>query len=205
MATTVETSDGQLLNLLRRGSGASVSELASATGVTLTAVRQRLTRLMGQGLVSRETSRVGRGRPSHRYSLTALARRRAGTNYSDLAAVLWQEVRAIQDPTVRRGLLQRLAHGMAKFYEDQVQGESTAERMESLAELLANRQLPFEVRKDGGLPVLVAHDCPYPGLAEQDRGVCAMEKLVFSELLSTNVRLSQCRLDGQTCCQFETN
>jgi hypothetical protein len=32
-----------------------------------------------------------------------------------------------------------------------------------------------------------------------------MEKMLFSQLLDEPVRLSQCRLEGHTCCQFETN
>jgi predicted ArsR family transcriptional regulator len=54
--------------------------------------------------------------------------------------------------------------------------------------------------------VLTALACPYPELAEQDRGICAVEKLVFSELLGEKVRLTECRLDGASnCCRFETN
>ena len=67
MSTATETSDSQLLELLRRRGAMSVTELAAATDVTATAVRQRLTRLTGQGLIQREASRAGRGRPSHRY------------------------------------------------------------------------------------------------------------------------------------------
>ena len=48
-------------------------------------------------------------------------------------------------------------------------------------------------------------ECPYPELAEKDRGICAVEKMLFAKLLEEPVRLSQCRLDGHSCCQFETN
>ncbi len=68
--------------------------------------------------------------------------------------------------------------------------------MESLAALFRERQIPFEVDRSHELPLLRATACPYPDLAEQDRAVCSMERLMFSELLGTNVRLSNCRLDG---------
>ena len=35
------------------------------------------------------------------------------------------------------------------------------------------------------------------------RGICAVEKMLFSNLLGGDIRLSQCRLDGHTCCTFE--
>jgi predicted ArsR family transcriptional regulator len=54
--------------------------------------------------------------------------------------------------------------------------------------------------------VLTALACPYPDLAEQDRGICAVEKMMFTEMLGTPVRLTECRLDGaSTCCRFQTS
>lgn len=204
LPTLSETSDSTTLDLLRRNGPMSVSQLADKTEVTATAVRQRLLRLMAQDLVQRTTHRSGRGRPSHRYSLTERARRQAGNNFGDLAMTLWQEIRAIDDPAVRRGLLRRVATSMAEKYAGQVKGDSLEERMRSLAELFAERDVPVSTKvKDGQLPVLSVDDCPYPELAEQDRGICAVEKMVFSELLDDNVRLTQCRLDGETCCTFE--
>jgi DeoR family suf operon transcriptional repressor len=205
MSTVSETSDSQLLELLRRRGPMSVSELADATDVTATAVRQRLSRLMGQGLIQREATRAGRGRPSHRYSLSDKARRQAGTNYADLAIMLWEQIRTVTDPEVRRGLLQRIAGGMAQLYAGQVQGVTTSDRMESLQRLFAERRVPIEVETNGQSPVLTVLDCPYPELAEKDRGICAVEKMLFAELLASPLRLSQCRLEGHTCCQFETN
>ncbi len=205
MSTVSETSDTQLLELLRRRGPMSVSELANATEVTATAVRQRLIRLMGQGLILREATRAGRGRPSHRYSLSEKARRQAGTNYADLAIMLWEQIRTVTDAEVRRGLLQRIANGMAQLYAGQVQGATTADRMESLQKLFAERRVPIEVETKSQSPVLTVLDCPYPELAEKDRGICAVEKMLFAELLASPLRLSQCRLEGHTCCQFETN
>jgi predicted ArsR family transcriptional regulator len=205
MSTPTETSDGQLLDLLRQRGAMSVSEVSAASEVTATAVRQRLNRLMAQGLIAREVAREGRGRPSHRYSLTEKARRQVGTNFADLAIVLWNEIRAIKDPTVQRGLLERLSRAMAEMYADRIAGGSPEARMESLKELFAERRIPVNVSHSDGRPQLAILDCPYTDLAQHDRGVCAMEKMLFSELLQTDVKLSQCRLDGHECCQFQTN
>lgn len=202
MSTLSETSDGQVLEQLRRGA-MSVSQLARSTEVTATAVRQRLTRLMAQGLVERVAAKTGRGRPTHRYSLTAEARRQAGNNFADLAGVLWSEVRAVKDPGVRRGLIERIAKALAALYAGQVQGPTVSARAAQLAELLNERRLPFE-SNGAALPILTALDCPYPELAERDRGICAVERLMVAELLQTDVKLSQCRLDGHSCCQFQT-
>lgn len=205
MSTVPETSDEQILDLLRRAGPQSIAQLVDATSVTANAVRQRLTRLTAQGLIEREVMHGARGRPSHRYKLTEKARRQAGSNFADLALVLWQEVRAVKDPEVRRGLLSRIAGSLAAMYAGQVQGDGVTERMRSLAELFDRRGVPMQASAVGELPVLTVLDCPYPDLVERDRGICAVEKMLFDELLEHDVRLSQCRLDGHACCTFATN
>ena len=204
--TTTETSDLQFLDLLRKQRALSVSQLIAQTGVTATAVRQRLNRLLRDGLIEREVKTGSRGRPSHKYQLTDKGRRSGGANFADLAVALWQEIREIKDKEIRRGLLQRLSKRMAEAYAEQIQGNSLDERMESLAQLFTARQIPFDVQRTSesrSLPVLSAHACPYPDLAEQDQSICAMERMMFSELLGENVKLSNCRLNGDSCCTFE--
>lgn len=202
MSTDI-SSDVGLLDLLRKHGPLSIAQLAVEMNVTATAVRQRLTRLLAAGDIERAAERAGRGRPLHRYALTEKGRRRAGANFTDLATALWHEIREIQDPEIRRGLLARISKRMATLYADQVRGSSLEEKMESLAAVFRERQIPFEVVREHELPILHANACPYPDLAEQDRSICSMERLMFSELLGENVRLSNCRLDGHNCCTFE--
>lgn len=201
-----EQSDGELMDLLRESGALGVAELAGAMHVTATAIRQRLARLMAEGMIERELAKIPRGRPSHRYRLTEKGVRQAGSNFADLAIAMWQEIRQIKDPEVRSGLLRRIAQTMASAYNGKVSGESTRERMEAVRQLLAERKVPFAVETSGTLPVLTALACPYPDLAEQDRGICAVEKMLFTELLGAPVRLTECRLDGEsTCCRFQTS
>jgi predicted ArsR family transcriptional regulator len=216
-------SDATIIDYLRHHQTVSVADLVDFTGVTATAVRQRLGRLMDQGLVARKTQHLQaaeqraagqskRGRPTHRYSLTHAGSRSSGSNYEDLANVLWMEIRDIQDPEVRRGLLRRIVARLIEHYRDQVQGDTLRERMNSLAALMDARAIPFEVDVNtdetglpGQLPTLTALACPYPDLAEQDRMICALEKMLFSEMLGKRLRLTACRLDGDTCCRFEAH
>lgn len=200
-----ELSDQTIVDYLRRRAAASIGDLISHTGVTATAVRQRLTRLMRQGLVERVAEAAGRGRPSHRYSLTPAGRRSGGTNYDALAQVLWDEIRGLPDPTVRQGLLKRISDRLSQLYRGQIVGASLEERMSSLAEVMSRQDVPFEVDGSASLPVLTALACPYPDLAERDRSVCAMEKMLLSEVLGANLKLSSCRLDGASCCTFEAS
>ncbi len=203
MSTVPQTSDGDLLELLRTAGPLGVSELSREIDVTPTAVRQRLGRLLSQGLVQREAIRAGRGRPRHRYELTEKGLRLTGSNFTDLALALWREISMIEDFEIRRTLLRRVVRALAGAYAQHVHGKTTAERMHEISELLAQRRVPFSVQQSGELPVLTAHACPYPDLASKDRTICALERVLFSELLQQDLQLAQCRLDGAACCQFQ--
>jgi predicted ArsR family transcriptional regulator len=202
MSTATENGDRPMLDIIRRQGAVTISELVVEMGVTATAVRQRLRRLMVSGLIQRHSERISRGRPNHRYSLTEKGERTAGTNFADMAIVLWEEVKAVEDPVVRRGLLKRIADRFVARYRDHVPGNTLGERMSALAQVMEEREIPFQVDQTGQLPVLSALACPYPELARLDRGVCTMEKLMLSEILGSNMRLSECRLDGAACCTF---
>src|SRR3954467_4180660 len=128
-----ESSDKTLLEVLRRNGAVTISALVTEMGVTATAVRQRLQRLMAEGLIQRQAENIGRGRPNHRYSLTEQGERAAGTNFADMADVLWEEIKSVADPEIRRGLLKRIAGRLAARYQGDVNGETLGQRMTALA------------------------------------------------------------------------
>jgi DeoR family suf operon transcriptional repressor len=196
-------SDGPLLEMLRIEKSMGIGELEAGLGVTATAVRQRLDRLMRAGIVERSTVSRGRGRPSHAYSLTEKGRRLGGDNFHDLALVLWREIRSVRDPALRQGLLSRIGTSMAGLYRDRISGSSPQERLESAAAMLRERQISCAVAAgEDDTHVLTSFTCPYPDLAEKDRGICAAERLMLQELVGAPVQLSECRLDGGSCCKF---
>ena len=75
--------------------------------------------------------------------------------------------------------------------------------MERLSKEYRRRAIPFTVDQRGEMPVLNAHACPYPDLAEHDHSICAMETLLFSEIVGEPLKLSKCRVAGDHCCSFE--
>jgi len=193
--------DTPIVDLLRGDACVGVGDLASRLGVTATAVRQRLDRLMRAGLVERSTVAKPRGRPAHAYRLTEAGRRLGGDNFRDLAMVLWREVRGIRDVSVRRGLIQRIAGGLADACGGRLAGATPRDRLAGVAALMGERNIACSVEQ-GELPVLTTYSCPYPELAEEDRSVCSAERLMIQELIGSSVRLSECRLDGAPCCRF---
>lgn len=113
----VRSVDSQLLRALGDGKTRGVGELIATLGVTATAVRQRLERLLESGLIEREKVVSGRGRPAFEYRLTERGRWCAGADPAELAEAMWQEILELADEDVRlrilTGIARRLGRGLA--------------------------------------------------------------------------------------------
>jgi len=201
MKTALEQSDGEFLNELHRLGPRTVQDICSAIGITATAIRQRLGRLQASGFVMRELVRASRGRPHYVYRVTEKGLRQLGDNYGDLALILWREIRNIPDPEVRRSITSRvrdaLVARLGRFGEGQL-----GERLKRLGDSLRSRGYDVEVSRTGSLPILRENNCPYQELAEEDREICGLEREVFQQALGTEVKLTNCCLDGHHCCEF---
>jgi predicted ArsR family transcriptional regulator len=200
------STDRDLLDLIRRRGPLSVTEMAAQLGVTATAVRNRLARLLATGLVERKAVHVGRGRPRHSYQASVEAHRRLGQNYADLAVALWEEMMgSVADRKLRRLLFSRITHRLAEIYRTKVTGEEWEGRLVQLSNILHDRGVEAEVaRDDAGLAIILRqHSCPYYELAESDRAICALERKMLEKVLGRGLRLSQCRLDGDRSCDFQ--
>jgi predicted ArsR family transcriptional regulator len=201
-----DSSDRPLLDLIRRKGPLTVSAMAGTLGVTATAVRVRLSRLVGSGFVERRTEHGKRGRPRHTYQASLEAHRRLGQNYADLAVVLWEEMmRTVEDPKLRRVLFVRVTERLAELYRGQVHGDGWEGRLVQLGTVLHERGIEAEVARHDGdrTPFLRQLSCPYFELAEADPAICALERKMFEKVLGRSLRLSQCRLDGHRSCDFE--
>lgn len=203
--------DRDLLLTLRGGDMMGIGELTTLLGVTATAVRQRIERLLEQGLIEREKIVAGRGRPTYRYKLTITGHQRSGANPAQLADAMWREILAIPDTQIRERLItsiaERLGREFAAQFALEAKGSSLEDRMNRLAEILSDQQIESAVissESSTPLPILDICSCPYPSLADSsdERAMCRLEEQMISEALGEEVQLSSCRLDGDSCCQF---
>lgn len=202
MKVAVEEGDEQFLQQLHQAGGGTVQEMCDAAGVTATAIRHRLTRLQGMGFVERQTVRSGRGRPHHAYRVTDAGRRQLGDNYAELALLLWDELRGIEESSVRERVTNRIRDALVRRYGASVRGESLVERLDELQSTLADHGFRVEVDSTGLFPVLRETNCPYHELAQRDSGICELEQQVFEQVLGTPLKLASCCRDGHACCEF---
>jgi len=216
---TVRSSDAELIQILRDGDSQTIDELKVALGVTATAVRQRIERLLESGLVKREKVIAGRGRPVFKYALTIDGHRHAGADTSEFAEAMWREIMTLRDSPIRRRLISAVAKRLGTMYASRLfacvssagqwpDQPSLEQRMRSLSSLLTRQQIPAGVHvarfENLSLPVLDIGACPYPTLRDNpsDRSLCKMEEEMLSVALGTPVHLTSCQLDGGHCCQF---
>jgi len=204
MRFTLDEQDQQCLDALRQRGRGTIRELCDVFGVTATAVRQRLTRLLEAGLVSRTAERrPGRGRPAFVYGVTEAGLKQLGDNYGDLALILWQELKSIEELDVRQRVEGRVRDAMIGQYRAAVGDGPLPERMRRLHAALTERGFDVEIDDRDGLPILRENHCPYPELASCDSGICTLEQEVFESVLGTPLRLATCCRDGDVCCEFE--
>lgn len=199
----IDGSERDFLRRLHRRESATIQDLCSDLGVTATAVRQRLSRLVAGGYVVRKEVREGRGRPHHTYSISERGLRELGDNYSELATILWGELKNIPDSHVRQVIFGRIEETLIARYGRGVNGQTVRERVEQLSGRLAESGFDVEVDAEGQLPILRENNCPYYELAAADPSICELEHRVFERVLGTTLALTHRCVDGHHCCEFQ--
>lgn len=194
----------QLIDLLR-AAPRSVADLADALGLSEAAIRRHLRMLEHEALVEpRVVRRVGRGRPSARYHLTAKAYRlfpdRSAELANDLISFLSDEhgkVGVVQFLQWRQRRQQaRYAAALADVSDDDLRA-----RTERLAALLSEDGFlaSVHVDDDGGLQLIQGH-CAIKAVAAEHRELCAFEAALFRELLGTPVARHETIARGASAC-----
>jgi predicted ArsR family transcriptional regulator len=193
---------GQILKLLQQQGTLSIKDIENALGVTTTAVRQQITALQADGLVTATTVREKRGRPHAVYCLSEKGQSLFASGYEDLALVLLEEVLELAQPESTRQLLRRVSARLGEQYAEQMHGMALAERLQELVALFEKRGVLIKLEEEPDAFMLTEYGCPYYTLAREHREVCGMEIEAIEQALGSQVTLCQSQLDGHHGCQF---
>ena len=154
------------------------------------------------------------------FSVTWEGRAGVVQNGSDLATVVWEEVRLIEDKEVRAQVVRGIAKRLAAKYQAEIESNDSKEltvkeRAIAIAKFFEKRGIPVTVNSNDvqsnlesdsrrePFPIIQLHGCPYPGLSESDDLICEMEQGMFSELSGCEVELHRCNQDSTSdCCSF---
>ncbi|MDI3259388.1 MAG: MarR family transcriptional regulator [Sinobacteraceae bacterium] len=188
----------RLLEILRAApAGLAVDALKRTLGITTNAVRQHLAALERDGLVEFEPVKARRGRPEHRYRLTAAGQETFPRRYRELAEALLDEFSeslggsALDAAMYRAGRRVGLdaGHGAAPV-------AATARLM---------RELGYEAEtKSAGSKTeeIVAHNCVFHRLAEKYPAVCRFDIGFMEAATGRAVEHRECMVRGGSCCRF---
>jgi predicted ArsR family transcriptional regulator len=206
----VQSSKTRILAVLKRCGQSSVDDLASALSLAPMTVRQHLTALERDELVSVAERRNGAGRPRHLYSLTERGDAAFPRRYDRFAALLLAELQELDldlltgpDCPDRMGLvLDRLARREASPHVERLAGLSLPERAQATAVLLHETGGFAEAVEVAGGVEIRDYNCVYRGLRPAESGPCAWHSRLVPLLMQVPVEDVPVADGAGRCCRM---
>ncbi|MDQ5873709.1 MAG: ArsR family transcriptional regulator [Acidobacteriota bacterium] len=174
LASVSGTAREVLLALKKRGE-ARAEEIAEALGITPSGVRQHLTPLRAEGLVTYRKIHTGPGRPKFAYRLTDLAEDLFPKTYHELTNELLEHIEE-EDPELLVRIFERRRQRHLKAARKRLAGKSLDEKVAMLVRILDEDGYlaDFERRPDGTY-LISEHNCAIWGVAVRYGLACSTE------------------------------
>ncbi len=192
----------QIVDLLLRNGALTIAELVEKLGVTTTAVRQQINRLLAEGWLEQSQRRQGPGRPAHVLTLSEQAKRALAPASDPIARLLLDEIADTEGPDRTRDILRGVGRRMARELHPHVGAGSAQQRVRNLADWLRQGGARVETVAARGGTTLTVFTCPYHDLAQEHHEICEIERAAVGEAVGGEVELQQCMSKGDRCCAF---
>ena len=203
MVTRLPAARQELLVTLKRLGSARADELAIDLDVTVSAVRQVLSALEGQGLVSRVEERSGRGRPKHMYRLTdagdSLFPRRYGELTNEVLSLVGEH-----DPTLLADIFEQRRRRRVESARRRLHGLERGERLAELARILDEDGYLADVSAQAdGSYLITEHNCAILDVARRFGHACTSEISFLREVLpGAEVERVEHIIEGAHACAY---
>jgi predicted ArsR family transcriptional regulator len=197
----------QLLRLLLEGkAGLTVDELARRLHVSRNAVRQHLTSLLAEGLVTKGSVQATGGRPEQLYVLSAVGREHFPRKYSWFSELLLDSLKAEKGEAALIARCEKLGHNVAvQLQAGQRASENTSERIKRLATIM--QELGYEAASPPlsgrQLPMIEATNCVFHHLAARFPEICHFDLSLLSTFVGRPVVHDECIVRGGHVCRFK--
>lgn len=193
-----------VLLALKRHGVMRAGELAAELGITVVAVRQQLSRLEEDGLLSHRSDPEGRGRPAHRYELSPLAEALFPKRYGDLTTELLGYLGGPESKEVA-GLFEQRRRRRLHDAEPRLSGRSLDEQVAELTRILDEDGYLADVEPlSGGGWRITEHNCAILSVATGYRQACTSELAFIRDALPAgDVERVAHRLDGAHVCSYQ--
>lgn len=200
----------RVLALLKRSGGSTVDDLTRLLGLAPMTIRQHLTALQRDGLISAREVRRPTGRPHFVFTLTADGEETFPRRYDVLAEMILDEIAFLRPRDLenvdaagrRRIVLERVAERTAAGYRDRFDGKALSERVRLLAELLQEESGFAEYESTEKGYEVRDYNCVFHKLARSDSEVCHWHLTLMRTLIGADVLHDRSIWAGAECCRF---
>jgi predicted ArsR family transcriptional regulator len=197
----------QLLRLLlERKTGRTIDELARGLHVSRNAVRQHLTSLVAEGLVTKGPMQATGGRPEQLYLLSAEGREGFPRKYSWFSELLLDSLKSEKGEAALIARFEKLGTqvGTQLQHAQHLPGPA-ADRISRLA--TAMHELGYEATSTAAsgrqLPMIEASNCVFHHLAARFPEVCHFDLALLSTFVGRPVEHDECIVRGGHVCRFK--
>jgi predicted ArsR family transcriptional regulator len=200
-----EGARGEVVRQLLVDGPSTATHLASAIGVSGTAVRRQLDALVADGSVTTRDETVrgtrGRGRPAQVYLLTDLGRRRLPHAYDELAEQALDYLQAHGGTRAVEEFARQRANKIVDGVRDELAvAETVGDRARILAKALSRSGFVANVESVPVGEQLSQHHCPVAHVAGKYPQLCEQELAVFTEALGTYAQRLATIARGDSFC-----
>jgi len=200
---TLSATRREVLDLLKKRGEQGADQLAVATGLTISAVRQQLNALQKDGLVAFSQRRSGPGRPRYLYHLTPAAEGLYPRAYAELTNELLEYVGDAQpelvDEIFRRRRQRRIDNAAIRLA-----GKDFPGKVQELTAILdEDGYLAEAVAQVDGSYLIVEHNCAILGIALRYGQACGTELDFIKTILhEARVERTSHMIQGAPACSY---
>lgn len=193
----------RILWFIKTHGAARAETIGNTVEISISGVRQHLTALEAEGLLSHSEVRDGPGRPRYLYSLTGAAETFFPTGYAQLANELLDGLDE-EDPALLGRLIERRVQRRLDALRPRVAQLPFGERVLAIAALMDQDGflVAVETRADGSY-VLVERNCAMLSVARKYGQICSSEMDLLQKLLpEATIQRIKYMIAGQSSCAY---
>jgi len=196
----------ELLKIIKRRGSLSVDEAMEALDMARTTVREHLLQLKEKGLLDRSAEREGRGRPSHRYTMSRRAKMLFPSRDGELMGRLIEHLRAEGAEEMVEAFFERYWDDRTEAVKRDVEKRAPDDldaQLEVLREILEEEGFMPEITADGDQVTVRECNCPFPESVKETRVPCKLEKKFYETVFETALDRVSYIPDGNPACTYE--
>lgn len=191
--------------LLKNKGGLTLDELSEYLKISRNAVRQHVSALENNGIVTEGVTRPSGGRPEQLYVLTDEGKEFFPRNYSWFAQLMVESIAQESGVAGLRERLGAIGEGVAQQLLSQNSVFKTREqKVEKLSEVM--EELGYNTKSfavDSDALTIEADNCIFHNLAMKNPEICQFDLALLSTFTDSTVNHEECMAKGGNVCRFK--